>query len=272
MLAISFGLLLAPAAGAHEFWLTPTRYVLRARETSEIGAIAGTGFRGETMPYSSLRCARWVARTDRTLDLARVAANGEMVWARFAPADTRGALLAFESTFTPITLPAPEFDAYLRLEGLDGVIAARKGSTAPGRERYRRCAKAWLAGSDAARATRAVGLPVEIVPEAAPGATPSLRVRVLAAGRPLGGALVRAWRTPLDASGLPRDPAVRDSVGPAWQARTDARGEATVPVAAAGEWLLSCVHMTPCRDRSVADWESAWASLTFVRPPAATPR
>src|SRR5438034_99641 len=96
-------------------------------------------------------------------------------------------------------------------------------SPAPGsaarRCRSRRCAKAGLAGTDATRATRAVGMPLELVPEAAPGAAPSLRVRVLAEGRPLAGALVRVWRTPLDASGLPRDPAARDSVGPSWQVR-----------------------------------------------------
>jgi uncharacterized GH25 family protein len=95
---------------------------------------------------------------------------------------------------------------------------------------------------------------------------------VLDQGHPLAGALVRAWRAPLDASGLPRDPAVRDSVGPAWQGRTDARGETNVPVADAGEWLVSCVHMVPCRDATQADWESSWASLTFVRPARATPR
>ena len=272
VLATAFLMLVASAAGAHEFWLTPTRYLLKAHAASDIGAVAGTGFRGETMPYSSLRCVRWTARTDRTLDLARVAGNGEMIWTRFAPADDRGALLAFESTFTPIELPAPEFNAYLKLEGLDGPLAARGQTAAPGRERYRRCAKTWLAGSDAVRATRPVGLPLEIVPQSSPGTTLSLRVRVLAEGRPLAGALVRAWRTPLDASGLPRDPAVRDSVGPAWQGRSDARGEAVVPVTNAGEWIVSCVRMVPCGDRAVADWESSWASLTFVRPASPKPR
>jgi hypothetical protein len=55
----------------------------------------------------------------------------------------------------------------------------------------------------------------------------------------------------------------------AWQARSDAGGRVTLPTREAGEWLVSVVHMEPCRERSVADWESTWASLTFVRPAGA---
>jgi hypothetical protein len=61
------------------------------------------------------------------------------------------------------------------------------------------------------------------------------------------------------------DAASRDSIGVAWQARTDARGEISVPVGHAGEWLLSVVRMLPCSERSEADWESTWSSLTFER-------
>src|SRR5207247_1472154 len=47
--------------------------------------------------------------------------------------------------------------------------------------------------------------------------------------------------------------------------RSDGRGEVAIPVAEAGEWLVSAVRMVPSRDRSAADWESTWASLTFAR-------
>jgi uncharacterized GH25 family protein len=182
-------------------------------------------------------------------------------------------LLAFESDFSPISLPGPEFDRYLDTEGLDGPREARRkpGAPDPVRERYRRCAKAWLAGSAATRATEPIGMPLEIVPLAAPGAAASLRVRVLWQGRPLAGALVRGWRAPIAADGALTDPEGRDSIVVSWQARTDARGEAVAQVGAAGEWLLSAVHMIPCTEPAVADWESSWASLTFERPPARKP-
>ncbi len=169
-------------------------------------------------------------------------------------------MLAFESGFTPIELPPAQFEKYLADEGLDGPLAARRrvGRLVPGRERYRRCAKAWLAGNDLGRATSIVGLPLEIVPLSPPGADRTLGVRLLSKGRPLAGALVKAWR-----AGSLTDPATRDSIGVIWRGRTDSRGEVSVPVAQAGEWLLSAVEMVPCPDRTQADWESTWASLTF---------
>ncbi len=135
--------------------------------------------------------------------------------------------------------------------------------TRPGRERYRRCAKTWLAGKASERATTPLGLPLEIVPLSAPGADPTVRARVLWNGKPLAGALVKAWRATLGT-----DAASRDSIGVAWSGRTDTRGEITLSMTQPGDWLLSTVHMVPCPDHSEADWESTWASLTFERAAA----
>jgi uncharacterized GH25 family protein len=49
------------------------------------------------------------------------------------------------------------------------------------------------------------------------------------------------------------------------QARTDARGMVALDTSRPGEWLVSAVHMTQSEDRAEADWQSRWASLTFVR-------
>ena len=234
-----------------------------------MSAYAGTGFRGEPKPWSPAHCVRFVARTSRLVDLTRAASPGETTWARFAPADAGGALLAFESDFTPIELVAELFDAYLADEGLVGALTARRHAAThgPGRERYRRCAKTWLAGGDITRATAVLGLPLEIVPLGLPGSAASLRVRVLLDGKPLAGARVKTWRSPLAATGAPLDAAVRDSVAMTWESSTDGRGELVVPCKASGEWLVSVVDMQPCRETKMADWESTWASLTFARLP-----
>lgn len=268
-------LVMARPAAAHEYWLAPSRYVAAAGQPVDLGALAGTGFRGERKPFTASHCVRLSVRAARPLDLMKVARDGEYTWARFAPADTGGAVFAFESDFTPITLPAAAFDDYLAKEGLDGPLAARRrmddanSAGRPGRERFRRCAKAWLAGGDAARATAPIGLPLEIVPLEAPGKSGLLRLRVLWQGQPLAGALVRAWRAPVATEGALTDPESRDSCVVAWQARTNARGEALAAVAGAGEWLIAAVHMVPSSDTAVADWESTWASLTFERAAAA---
>ena len=262
----------APLTSAHQYWLAPARYDAPPGEPVTVRAFAGTGFRGEWKPWAPDRCVRFVARAARAVDLGRGAPVGEEAWARFAASDGGGAMLAYESNFVPIALTSDAFDEYLHEEGLTGPAEARRKSASRDtvRERYRRCAKTWLAGSIAARATAPVGLPLEIVPLSAPGNAATLPVRVLAEGHPLAGALVRAWRSPLTGDGTPLDAAKRDSVGMTWEARTGRRGEVTVPCSAAGEWLLSVVDMRPSRDPGAAEWESTWASLTFVRK--ATPR
>ena len=260
--------LLAPAAAAHEFWLAPSSYRVAAGDTVAIAAFVGTGFRGERKPYATTRALRFELIGPRTLDLRPAGMNGDLTFARFVAADAGGYLVAYESDFVPIELGAAEFDRYLALEGLDGPLKARAklGARAgPGRERYARCPKTWISGGEASRLMRPVGLPLELVAASDPTAGPSLRVQLLYRGRPLAGALVRSWNRPLDPGAVPADAAARDSVGPAGEVRTDRQGFATLAVDHPGEWLVSAVHMVPSADRSAADWQSLWASLTFAR-------
>lgn len=258
--------LLPCPAGAHEFWLAPTRYRAARGDTVAVKAYVGTGFRGEIKPYAPSRAVRFSLRTTRDIDLSRAARNGDLVMARFVVADEGGSLVSHQSTFADVELPAAEFDAYLKLEGLDAVRARRAHASSSGvvRERYARCAKTWVAGSEVTRITRPTGLTYELTPLATP-ASGSLTVRATFRGRPLSGALVRAWNRPLPKGGRPFDPTMRDSV-PSWtEGRTDARGLVTLPLGRTGEWLFSSVHMVPSADREEADWESYWASLTFAR-------
>ncbi len=267
------------SAFAHEYWLAPSTYEPTMSDTVVVRAFVGTGFRGERRPFAAPRTVRFRLGGTKDVDLAQLALNGAIEWARVRPADTRGAVVSYESNFVSIELPAAEFEHYLEIEGLEGAKAERarkRQSDRPGRERYRRACKSWLAGTDIARVSRPSGLPLEIVPLADPAADGLLRVRILFDGKPLAGALVRGWRQTLETGASPRSAATRDSVGPSVEARTDAAGEATFSASAlgAGEWLLSTVHMIPSRVPGEADWESTWASLTFARlaPPGRKPR
>lgn len=269
---IAFASLLIAArpALAHEYWLAPDRYRAGGRDTLAVAAYAGTGFRGERKPYPAPRVLRFTLTGPQSLDLRPAALNGDLTFAHFLAPDDRGMLVAFASDYTPIELPAAEFDRYLKDQGLDGPLAARSrlgAAAGPGRERYGRCAKTWIAGarSDVRRITEPIGLPLEVVPLGDPAAAGPLAVRVLDHGRPLAGALVRAWRQPLAPGVIPSDAAHRDSVGFVAEARTNARGEARVTLRGAGEWLVSTVHMVPSEDHATADWQSLWASLTFAR-------
>lgn len=264
---LALGVLLAGPAQAHEYWLAPSTFRTGLRDTIALGALAGEGFVGERKAFAAGRVIRWRVRAARELDLMPASTPGDTLWVRFAPGDGSGLLFGYESNFASLTLDGARFDRYLEEEGLEGPRQVRRarGDAGPGRERYRRCAKTYLAGIDSLRALEPLGMPCEIVPLSIPGRAPSLRVRVVFEGRPLAGALVNAWRQPLEADARPRDPARRAAAPLAWSGRTDSRGEAVIPVEASGEWLVSLVHMIPSRDPAAADWESTWASLTFAR-------
>ncbi|MEO5617833.1 MAG: DUF4198 domain-containing protein [Candidatus Eisenbacteria bacterium] len=290
-LALTFVTLLPGAGLAHEHWFAPSRFTAAGREPVAICVRIGEGLCGPARPYRAVRTVRLLARTDRTLDLAPFASEGDTVWARFAAADGGGALVAWESNFVTHGMEGGRFDAYLEQEGLDSALALRRAArdTSAGRERYRRCSKLWLAGErgpvpsrapkspaspskplgpsrSAERATAALGLPLEIVPLDLPGEKSELTVRVLFAGRPLGGALVQAWHVPFAADGSPRICAEeRIGVAAAWRGRTTADGVVRVPCAEAGQWLIGAVHMVRSSVPAEADWESTWASLGFGR-------
>lgn len=156
------------------------------------------------------------------------------------------------------------FESYLSHEGLGRVVDERRRrgeSDKPGRERYSRYAKVlFQAGAQgSSQVTRPVGLPIEIVPSVDPTGLrigDALMVRLLADGRPVEGALVSAIYAA--SAGKPDE----------WPVgvRTDARGEARIPLEHAGPWLVRSVHMVRRGNESgpeAADWESYWAALTF---------
>ncbi len=269
-LLFTLSLLLAPlTARAHEYWLAPLSYQAGAGDTVVVRAYVGTGFKGEGKPLAARRVVRLEARTTRRVDIRSLGLNGADDYARLVLPDAGGASVAFQSDFARIELPAAEFDAYLKLEGLEQTRTERartKTSNAPGRERYARCCRTWLHGTDVARGIEPAGLTLEVVPTADPTVLKRASFRVLLRGQPLGGALVRAWNRPLDAGGRPFAVATRDSLGPVYEGRTRADGTVTIPVERVGEWMVSCVHMEPSDVRSEADWQSLWANFTFARP------
>jgi uncharacterized GH25 family protein len=106
---------------------------------------------------------------------------------------------------------------------------------------------------------RVLGFTLELVAEDRPErlhAGQSLPVRLLYEGRPLAGALVVARE--------------RDDPNAQIDLRSDADGRVMLPLSRDGEWLVKAVHMRPAPADSGADWESLWASLTFVSGAART--
>ena len=261
LLALLFLAVAAATADCHEYWLSTQTWRCAPGDSVVVRSMAGTGFRGEMKPFTPKRAVRFTFEGSRSIDLTAAAVNGENVWARITPVDGSGAVVCYESNGTYIELPAPEFDKYLVLEGLTGPLEARKklGPAIPaGRELYRRSCKMWIAGADSRRITRAYGLPLELVPAVDPAKASRVAFQVLYEGKPLAGALVRAWRR---APGI----AESDSLGPVRAGKTDPIGHVALDLKGDGRWLVSTVHMVPSPDPTLADWQSTWASLTFSR-------
>lgn len=260
-------LLLATAATASQFWLQPTRFVVAPGSRVHLGRWVGGDFPGER--WSGLS-----ARLEQLLHLQPGTAEPQDLTAAARQTDTLSTtvtvrqpgvhLLALRTNDAFITLPAAEFEAYLKEEGLSDASwqrQKRKQQDKPGREAYRRCAKTLiLAGSAATPGAdstfrRRVGHPLEILPEQnpytlAPGA--SLTIVVLAEGRPVAAQAVQVWQKPLD--GQPTKH---------FTLHTNQNGRALFQVQRPATVLLAAVRMVPLAQHPQADWQSTWASLTF---------
>lgn len=169
-------------------------------------------------------------------------------------------VVSLVSTNAYSDLPSIRFNDYIGVEGLTPAIdaRARAGTTnANGRELYSRRAKALVqvgpaSPADDAIATRPLGLTLEIVPLRNPyslGADHILPVRVLYAGRPLPGALVKLTNLEFDDK-------------PLRTVRSDAAGRASFEVPQVGSWLVNVIWTQPVTSPE-ADYRTVFSSLTF---------
>ena len=282
-------LLVAPAALAQELWLQPASFRVAVGVTAPVQVLLGESFVGKPWPRPTRRVRRFMrygpsGLADST-DLRPALHTDSLAPAVRCP--TPGThLLALTSRLAYLELPAAEFTAYLRAEGLGYALRQRQeageATTKPGREAYQRCAKALMMATSgpllpAATADtafrRVLGLPLELVPEQNPyrlRAGAALTVRVLRYGQPVPGALVQMWQV--------ASPAIKQTAGPTVVHLTtysNSQGRVLLRLVGPGPYLLASVRMetappalalaaTPTRP----DWLSTWASLTFGGPAA----
>ncbi len=245
------------AARAHDFWLEPSTFRPAAGDTVAVRLRVGEDFLGDPVLRASSSIERFVVRDGgRESDVRGVEGGDPAGWFR---AREGGAVVAYASRPASVELPAARFEAYLRRQGLEWVIAARDRDgehDEPGRELFTRQAKAILAGAGpAAAASRPFGLRYEIVPVGDPSFVASVfRGRALYEGEPVSGALVVAL--------LRGDPKLRLTT------RSDRAGGFAFTLPRPGVWLVASVWMVKAPLFSRADWQSFWASLIFETLPA----
>ena len=257
--AIACALLFSAQVRAHEYWFEPETFFPAAGERTAVHLHVGDGLIKDRQerPFQAVHTPLFRGITPSgNLDLRPAQAEGALPVHVLATGQAGGYLLAMERDWFFISLDARKFEAYLRDEGLEHVIAERaaRGETdMAGRERYSRFIKSLLQVGEHRDHTyeKQAGMRLEITPLENPYAKKigeDLLFQVMFDGKPLAGQAVYA-----------------DNRGSATQARvTDRDGRVTMHIERAGLWLLRLVHMRRCTaDCGAADWESFWGAFTF---------
>ena len=265
--SLMFGLTLL--AAAHEFWLLPQRFFAAVNDVVPIEIMVGEAFRGERSEGKKNRIIQYVHSAGGTKeDLTPGIANDHYGVASVTLKTPGTHLIAFANTPKFLELAPDKFLEYLKEDGLDNVLAARKqqgDDQKRSRELYRRCVKTLIQVGNQPDSTFATntGMPLEIIPVQNPYAQKpgqTVDFQVLFEQKLLPMALVSYWN--------------RDAANKLHEERqrTDAQGRVRFSLRA-GSSMVSLVQMVPYinvaqtgmekPDFPHADWISYWGSLTF---------
>ena len=253
---------LTTSLAAHDLFLKLADFIVRPETTVSITALNGT-FTTSTNGIARSRVAdlSLVGPGGRTrLDTTALTAGKSRtaIRVRVGPAGTYVAGLSLHPS--SIGEKGPQFNAYLKEEGLNAVLEDRRAKgelDKPVTERYAKHVKVvFQAGprlSDAWSA--ALGYPVEIVPLANPyalGAGDTLRVKLLVNGAAAAGRTAIAGGRSRAGARLPEQ-----------RLRADGLGVASVVLGSPGAWYVKFIEMKRSSERGV-DYGSQWATLTFA--------
>ncbi len=258
MLGTIAALLLPGCAAAHDTWLVAGKYRAKAGESVEVRMATSEAFPTSDGAVNPERIARFSVKTrDGQRDVTGYRADGMFLVAEVA-ASAGHSVITAETKPRFLEMKPSDFNDYIGHEELRDVTSAREKSgksQAPGRELYRKIAKAILCGEQAGEVSgQAEGLWLEIVLE---GDICALRVgewlavRVLHRGKTLAGAHVAAGYA-----------GVTGHQYPVW-VQTDGQGRAKIHLDQAGVWFVRTLHMVAHADPAEADWESAFSTVTF---------
>ena len=261
------------AADAHDLFLRPRDFVVRAGTEVQVRVLNGTFTASEApVARSRLRDLTVVGPTGVSHPDRSGWADGEKESSWRIRVDEPGThLLGASLDSKTIRLSGTEFNGYVREEGLPHILAARKAARQLGdsaHERYAKHVKALVrvegGQSRAASADTAhrvvLGYPAELVPLDDPYQLRGggvLRVRALVDGRPVSNQVVQAGGRTTSGHRIAQR-----------EVRTDSTGIARFRMDTRGTWYVKFISMrpVPASGADSVNYESKWATLTFARP------
>ena len=254
---------MASDAGSHDLFFRPSRYHLAPRADAVIDVLSGTFSASENAIERS-----------RLADLSLAGPAGRVAldvadWSEREPKSTVRVKTGEPGTYVlgaaleprMLALPAAEFNAYLKEEGLVETLDRRKAQgrlDEPSRERYSKYVKALLQVGDTPSDGfgTILGYAAEIVPEINPYRLKPgdvFTARCVVDGKPWAGKVVFAGgRRGSTENRLPQQRLV-----------TDEQGRVQFKLTAAGAWYVKFVAMTEVADAE-ANYESKWSTLSFA--------
>ncbi len=243
---------------AHEFWLQTGKYRYQVGEELQVAFMVGENFQGEPWDLNRHKVERLEIHTGATvkrLEKQVVQSKTKNLTYKFDREGTH--LVALESNFATIELPAETFNKYLEEDGLENIMEERKraGRMNEGaKEFYKRYAKLIVqCGAKLDESyRRSAGFRYEIFPLANPAALKPgdyLDCQVMWEKKPAANVMVKVWSHVGNRIFLQN-------------IYTEKDGTIRFPISSPGPWMVSSVKMIPS-EQAGADYQSQWASLVF---------
>ena len=253
-------LLVAPTISvAHEFWIEPKTHLLEAGQSLGVELKVGENFKGNSFPYLSNRFVSY-RLTDATGTRDYKGLEGDQPSMALDSLNDGMTIISYHSTPDRLEYSSKEawkvFVEYNKYEGNDWAIKAhlKEGlSTTDFDESYTRYAKALIQVGEPSDKTgdRSLGQKFEIVALKNPFLpdTRALPVKVIWNGAPSPDTQIAIFNK--------ADSGDRSTL------RTDANGQATIPLLPGTRYMLAAVMIERGTTPESSTWESHWANLTF---------
>lgn len=267
--AIIFSILPALPAVAHEYWLSPLNYQVESGEKIAAHFRNGEEFVGSTFPYLPNRLNRFeIVVEGQAYNLSPRAGDNPALQ---VPAPGRDGLVVVLAETTPSKVIYEEWEKFLSFAEHKDFPKAEADHSANGWsqekvvESYTRHVKTLIATGTGVGADAPTGMTTEFVALTNPYDADfegQMKVALFYQDEPRADAQVEVF-----------DRAPDDSVTISLH-RTDAAGEAVIPVTAGHEYLFDAVVLRPAAaaqtgagyDPDQPVWETLWAALTFAVP------
>jgi uncharacterized GH25 family protein len=253
IIAFGFALLLvAVPTMAHDFWIEPSTHAASVNQTVSLTLRVGENFSGDTVPRMKSHLKTFSARQGSEVTAVMGKTNATPAGTT-SFAKSGAAVIVYESNPRVVEMKKKTFKHYVAEEGLEARVAGLGlANKATVRDAYSRYAKTIVAVDSDELVDREIGMEFELVgvgdlrAASQKGAVP---LRVLFRGKPVSGTLVIAVN--------------KQNPSQTIRGRSDDRGHVALRLDRKGAWLIKAVHLIPASDKTTADIESFWASLTM---------